>query len=69
MKNPVMSRHESGIVTGSFASAQDDDAKKNWPRHYGRGDSANYLTISASLTFLPLSLEEVLPLLIGGNLL
>ena len=55
MKNPVMSRHESGIVTGSFASAQDD--------------SVNYLTISASLTFLPLSLEEVLPLLIGGNLL
>ena len=29
MKNLVMSRHESGTVTGSFASAQDDGAKKN----------------------------------------
>ncbi len=39
MKNPVMSRHESGIVTGSFASAQDDGVKKNWPRNGVRGDS------------------------------
>ena len=31
MKNPVMSRHKSGIVTGSFASAQDDGAKKTGP--------------------------------------
>ncbi len=31
MKNPVMSRHKSGIVTGSFASAQDDGAKKLAP--------------------------------------
>ena len=31
MKNPVMSRHESGFVTGSFASAQDDGVKKTAP--------------------------------------
>ena len=31
MKNPVMSRHESGFVTGSFASAQDDGVKKTGP--------------------------------------
>ncbi len=31
MKNPVMSRHKSGIVTGSFASAQDDGVKKTDP--------------------------------------
>ena len=30
-KHPVKSRHESGIVTGSFPSAQDDGVKKTGP--------------------------------------
>ena len=53
MKNPVMSRHKSGIVTGSFAFAQDDGVKKLAPSPYADHDHISTKALSGQRALWP----------------